>query len=453
MGVSTNLIRKLEKKIKDREFRIAIVGLGYVGLPLAVAFAREGIKVIGIDIEPDRVRSIQRGRSYLPDVESRTLARLTRSRLIVPGREYRLVRDADIIIVCVPTPLSKTKDPDLSFIMNACEGIRPFLKKHQLLVVESTVYPGMTEEVIRPLVEKGPLKVGENFFLAFSPERIDPGNLQFEIRNTPKVVGGVTRNCRDLAVLVYRLIVDEVIPVSSPRVAEMSKLLENTFRSVNIALVNEMAIMCDKLGVDVWEVISAASTKPFGFMTFYPGPGLGGHCIPVDPHYLSWKLRTLNYKARFVELAAEVNSSMPEFWVGKIQDALNRKGKSLKRARVLILGVSYKRDVGDLRESPALDIIKLLLEKKAQVSYMDPFIPELRLQGRKLRRIPFSRARLAAADCAVITADHSAFDYQLVARTAKTLVDTRNAVSQRRKSRAGKSSRSARKNSATRQSS
>ncbi len=451
--MSAELIKKLEKKITGRDLRIAIVGLGYVGLPLAVAFAREGIKVIGIDIEPDRVRSIRGGRSYLPDVDSKTLARLTRSRLIVPGTEYRLVRDADIIIVCVPTPLSKTKDPDLSFIMNACNGIRPFLKKHQLLVVESTVYPGMTEEVIRPLVEKARFKVGENFFLAFSPERIDPGNLQFDIRNTPKVVGGVTRNCRDLAVSVYRLIVDDVIPVSSPRVAEMAKLLENTFRSVNIGLVNETAIMCDKLGVDVWEVIEAASTKPFGFMTFYPGPGLGGHCIPVDPHYLSWKLRTLNYKARFVELAAEVNSSMPEFWVGKVQDALNRKGKSLKRARVLILGVSYKRDVGDLRESPALDIIKLLLEKKAQVNYMDPFIPELSLEGKKIRRVPFSGDRVAAADCVVITADHSAFDYQLIARRARTLVDTRNAIQKRRNSRTGKSSRGTRKDPATRQSS
>jgi UDP-N-acetyl-D-glucosamine dehydrogenase len=364
--------QQLLDRLNNREARVGIVGLGYVGLPLAVEFAEAGFSVIGLDVAQDKVDALNRGESYILDVPSERLKPLVQNGRFCATTEYADLRHADTISICVPTPLRKTKDPDMSFIIESVNSIAEICHEGLLVVLESTTYPGTTKEIVLEKLTGNGFRVGENVFIAFSPERIDPGNPRFGVRNTPKVVGGVTPACTEVSMALYSTAVDTIVPVSSPTSAEMVKLLENTFRAVNIGLVNEMALMCDKLGIDVWEVIQAAATKPFGFMPFYPGPGLGGHCIPVDPHYLSWKLKTLNYNARFIELASEINTSMPLYVMTKITDALNDEGKAVRGSKVVVLGVAYKRDVNDVRESPALDVLGLLQEKGANVVYNEP---------------------------------------------------------------------------------
>ena len=355
-------------RLQARQARAGVVGLGYVGLPLAVELAHGGLRTVGIDLDARKVAAIQRGESYIPDVPSTDVAPLVAAGRLEATTDFRIVRDLDTVNICVPTPLRKTKDPDMSYIVSAVEAIAEHVHAGMLIVLESTTYPGTTEEVVQPLLERSGLKAGRDFFLAFSPERVDPGNGTFTTRNVPKVVGGMTPACAELAAALYNTAVETVVPVSSPRVAEMVKLLENTFRAVNIGLVNEIALMCDKLGIDVWEVIDAAKTKPFGFMPFYPGPGLGGHCIPIDPFYLSWKAKQSGFEARFIELAGQVNGSMPHFVVDKIAEALNGDKKSVNGSRVLVVGIAYKRDIDDIRESPALDVMAVLREKGAHVS-------------------------------------------------------------------------------------
>jgi UDP-N-acetyl-D-glucosamine dehydrogenase len=421
----------LRDKIAEGTVRLATVGLGYVGLPLSVEFASSGLSVVGIDVNPKKVSVLRDGGSYVRDVSAESVSTLIRSGHLDVTTDFDVLRQSDAIIICVPTPLSKTKDPDLSLVVSATQEIAKRLHPGQLVVLESTTYPGTTEELILPTLEESGLTVGEDFFLAFSPERVDPGNETWNTRNTPKIIGGTTPTCCDIAQALYSHAVEKVIPVSSTRAAEMVKLLENTFRSVNIGLVNEVALMCDRLGVDVWEVIDAAASKPFGFMPFYPGPGLGGHCIPIDPLYLSWKLKTLNYRARFIELAGEVNSSMPYYVVNKIQDAFNDREKSIKGSRVLLLGMSYKRDIDDVRESPALDVLRILEQKGAHVIYHDPLVPELDMDGVNHRSQPLDEW-LKAADCVVILTDHSFFDMEKVVNEARLVVDTRNATRNRR---------------------
>ena len=418
--------RILEERIADRSLCVAVIGLGYVGLPLAASFAEAGFRVTGIDVDQQRVEQARRGESYISDVSSKTLGELIAADRLQFTTDFAPLDGADAIIICVPTPLLKTRSPDLSYIISAAQQVRAHLRPGQLIVLESTTYPGTTDEVVLPELTATGQRVGEDFFLVFSPERIDPGNHSFHTRNTPKVVGGVTPACTALGQALYEAVIERVVPVSSARVAEMTKLLENTFRAVNIGLVNEIAIMCEKLGIDVWEVIDAASTKPFGFMRFSPGPGLGGHCIPVDPHYLSWKLRTLDYTARFIELAAEINTSMPHYVVDKIGQALNEQRRSFNGATVLLLGVAYKRNVNDVRESPALDIIAELQGRKALVLYNDEYVPELTWRGQSLRSQPLSSGLLQAADCVVVVTDHDYFDVSWIVREARYIVDTRN---------------------------
>lgn len=416
----------LREGISARSLHVGIIGLGYVGLPLATTFAEAGFRVTGIDVDQKKVDSANRGESYIPDILSSTLQSLIGSKRIDFTTDFAALEDIDAISICVPTPLRKTRDPDISYIISAVQQVRAHLHPGQLIVLESTTYPGTTDEVLLPELESTGLKVGNDFFLAFSPERIDPGNPDFETRNTPKVVGGMTPACTELAQAFYGAAIEQVVPVSSPRVAEMTKLLENTFRAVNIGLVNEIAIICEKLSIDVWEVIDAAATKPFGFMRFLPGPGLGGHCIPVDPHYLSWKLKTLDYTARFIELAAEINSSMPHYVVNKISEALNEQRRSFNGATVLVLGVAYKRNVGDMRESPAIDIIQDLLTRKAVVLYNDEYVPSLIVRDTTLRSQPLSSGLLQAADCVVIVTDHNYYDVPWIISEARCIVDTRN---------------------------
>ncbi len=425
--------QQLLERIQKRTALIGIVGLGYVGLPLAVEFAEVGFQVIGLDVSPEKVRQLNLGESYIADVPTARLKPLVEAGRLRATTHYEDLRAVDAISICVPTPLRKTKDPDMSFIIEAISAIAPISHEGLLVVLESTTYPGTTEEIILPRLLQNGFKVGENIFVAFSPERIDPGNKTYTVKNTPKVVGGITSACTDIAYALYSTVVNEVIRVSSPTTAEMVKLLENTFRAVNIGLVNEMALMCDKLGIDVWEVIRAASTKPFGFMAFYPGPGLGGHCIPVDPHYLSWKLKTLNYTARFIELASEVNTSMPLYVVDKITDALNDDSKSVRGSRIVVLGVAYKPDVDDVRESPALDIISLLRHKGADVVYHDPYVPRLRLEDDiTIEGQPYSPQLLQTADCVVIVTHHHIFNFQEVVDCSRLVVDTRNATASHR---------------------
>ncbi|HEY8106849.1 MAG TPA: nucleotide sugar dehydrogenase [Gemmatimonadales bacterium] len=413
-------------KIERRDVVFGVVGLGYVGLPLAIELAHAGFRVLGYDVNPRVVEGLNAGRSHVKDVSDAQLAGI-RSRFTATDDATRL-SEPDAISICVPTPLSKFKDPDVSFIVAATESVKRTLRRGQAIILESTTYPGTTREILLPALESTGLKVGVDFFLAFSPERVDPGNPVYGTRNTPKVVGGITTDCQRVAVALYQPAIDTLVPVSTTEAAELVKLLENTFRSVNIGLVNEMAIVCDKLGVDVWEVIEAAATKPFGFMKFLPGPGLGGHCIPIDPHYLAWKMRGLNYKTRFIDLAGELNTEMPVFWVRKVSEALNEKGRAVRGAAVLVLGVAYKRDIEDIRESPALDIIRLLEQQGARVTYHDPHVPAFREDTQEYRSVPLTPATIEAADCVLVVTDHSAIDFHLVKRHARLAVDTRHVL-------------------------
>jgi UDP-N-acetyl-D-glucosamine dehydrogenase len=414
-------------RIEARTATLAVIGMGYVGLPLAVEFAEAGFHVLGLDIDEQKMETLNRGESYIADVTTERLAPLVQSGHLHGTTSYDDLHSVDAISICVPTPLTKTKDPDVSYIIQAVDAIAGILQPGMLVVLESTTYPGTTEEIILPRLTQNGLTVGDNLFIAFSPERIDPGNKRYQVRNTPKVVGGITPDCTEITQAFYEKAIDTIVPVTNPTSAEMVKLLENTFRAVNIGLVNEMAIICDRLGIDVWEVIDAASTKPFGFMPFYPGPGLGGHCIPIDPHYLSWKLKTLNYNARFIELASEINTSMPYYVVEKVADALNESGKAVKGSNVVVLGVAYKRDVDDVRESPALDIIALLQKKGAFVQYHDPYVPSIRLEeGETMQCSPYSTNLLTGADCVVIVTDHSSYDWAEVKMNSVILVDTRH---------------------------
>ncbi len=417
----------LLSKIADRKAIVAVAGLGYVGLPLAVEFAEAGFRVLGLDVDESKVRTLNAGRSYIDDVPPDSVSRLVEAGMLRATSDYQDLRAADAISICVPTPLRKTRDPDMSYIIQAARSIAEICQPGMLIVLESTTYPGTTEELILPKITRERLDIGKEVFVAYSPERIDPGNRQYSVRNTPKVVGGITNNCAEVARALYQAAVDTIVSVSSPTAAEMVKLLENTFRAVNIGMVNEMALMCDKLDIDVWEVINAAASKPFGYMPFYPGPGLGGHCIPVDPHYLSWKLRTLDYNARFIELASEVNASMPLYVLDKITQALNDQEKSVRGSQVLILGAAYKRDVDDVRESPALDIISLLRQRGAEVAYCDPHVAELQLDPEtRLKAADYSPALLRSVDCVVVVTDHSAFDWQEIAANSTVIVDTRH---------------------------
>ena len=405
---------------------VGVIGLGYVGLPLAVEAGQAGINVVGFDVNETVVGLVNAGDSHIQDVPAEHVAKLREAGLLEATTDMTRLSECDVISICVPTPLSKTRDPDVSYILAASESVAAGLRKGQLVVLESTTYPGTTREVMLPALEATGLKVGEDFHLCFSPERVDPGNKTWHTKNTPKVIGGITAECTASGVAFYEQFIDTLVPVSSSEAAEMTKILENTFRAVNIGLVNETALIAERLGVDVWEVIDAAATKPFGFMKFTPGPGLGGHCIPVDPHYLSWKMRTLNYKTRFIELASEINSEMPYFVVDKVREALNRQRKAVNGASVLLLGVAYKKDIDDVRESPALDILKLLVEDGAEVSYHDPFVPELRDEGADLGSIELTDEVLSGADAVVILTDHSGFDYDRVVREAAVLVDARH---------------------------
>jgi UDP-N-acetyl-D-glucosamine dehydrogenase len=423
-----SLADKLIEKAERREVLFGIIGLGYVGLPLAVELAHAGYKVLGFDVSQRVVDGLNAGKSHIKDISDAQVKAAVDQGLFEATADGSRLAACDAISICVPTPLSKFKDPDVSYIVAATETVKKVLRPGQAIVLESTTYPGTTREIMLPALESTGLEVGKDFFLAFSPERVDPGNPTYLTKNTPKVVGGITEDCRRVVMALYQPAIDTLVPVSTTEAAELVKLLENTFRSVNIGLVNEMAIVCDKLGVDVWEVIEAAATKPFGFMKFLPGPGLGGHCIPIDPHYLAWKMRGLNYKTRFIDLAGELNTEMPVFWVRKVAEALNDAGKATRGASVLIVGVAYKRDIEDIRESPALDIIKLIEGAGAKVSYHDPFVPEFAEEGHRAQSIPLTKETIAAADCVVIVTDHTNLDYGLIRRHAKAVVDTRNAL-------------------------
>ena len=414
------------EKIRTRDVAVGVIGLGYVGLPLAVEFAKAGLSVTGFDVDDEKVREVNAGHSYIPDVPDAELSEATTSGRLRATSDMSQLGDMDVIDICVPTPLRKTRDPDLSYVVKAVEAAVTALKPGQLVILESTTYPGTTDEVVQPMLEAGGLKAEQDFFLAFSPERVDPGNVQHTTKTIPKVVGGTGPESTKAAAGLYATIVSTVVPVSSTRVAEMVKLLENTFRAVNIGLVNEIALMCHKMDIGVWEVINAAKTKPFGFMPFYPGPGLGGHCIPIDPFYLSWKARQTGFECRFIELAGQINGSMPGYVVQLISDALNSVRKPINGSRVHLFGVAYKKDVGDVRESPALDLMALLTKRGAVVSYTDPFVPVLSHDGRDLESVPFESA-LDVLDCGVVATDHSTFDYARIA-TLPLVVDTRNAL-------------------------
>jgi UDP-N-acetyl-D-glucosamine dehydrogenase len=419
----------LLQKFRDRTARIGVVGIGYVGLPLAVVFGEAGFNVVGVDPDRDKVDAINRGESYILDVAPERVKALVDAGMLSASTDYAVLMEADAVSICVPTPLRKTGDPDLSFIASASQSLAPYLHAGMVIVLESSTYPGTTREMILPVLEStSGLSICEDFFLAFSPERVDPGREDWTTINTPKVIGGITADCGEVAAAWYDQALDTIVSVSTCEVAEMTKLLENTFRMINIGMVNELAIMCDRLNIDVWEVIEAAATKPFGFMKFTPGPGLGGHCIPIDPLYLSWKLRSLNYTARFIELASEINTNMPRYALGKIQDALNLHKKPVNGSRVLILGVAYKPDIDDLRESPALDVIHLLKEKGAEVFYHDPYIPHLDYDSLVMTSVPDLWEAVRAADCVAIITNHQVYDYQAILDQAHLIVDTRNAL-------------------------
>ena len=427
---------ELLSKIRDRRAVIGVVGLGYVGLPLAMEFADAGFHVIGFDVSQRVCREIMAGNSHIQDVPGETVAKHVKAGKFEATTDEKALGRCDAISIAVPTPLSKTRDPDMSYVNAATETVARNSHPGMVIVLESTTYPGTTREVLQPRLEEAGRIVGEDTFLAFSPERVDPGNATWHTKNTPKVVGGVTAACTEVASALYAACIDTVVPVASAEAAELVKLLENTFRAVNIGLVNEMAIVCDKLGVNVWEVIDAAATKPFGFMRFTPGPGIGGHCIPLDPHYLAWKMRTLNYKTRFIDLASEINSEMPEYVVRKVARALNDDQRSVKGSRVLIMGIAYKRDIDDMRESPALDVMRLLEERGAQVDYHDPWVNSFTENGHTKAGVALTREVLERADAVVIVTDHSGVDYQLVADHAGLIVDTRNSTSKLKPSKA-----------------
>ncbi|MDO6355730.1 nucleotide sugar dehydrogenase [Caloramator sp. CAR-1] len=417
------------EKIKNKTAVIGVVGLGYVGLPLAVEKAKAGYKVIGFDIQQKRCDMVNQGHNYIGDVVDEELAELVKRGMIYATTDYSRIAEVDCVAICVPTPLDKYKQPDITYVVNSTESIAKYLHKGMLVVLESTTYPGTTEEVVKPILEKTGLKCGEDFYLAFSPERVDPGNKFFKTKNTPKVVGGVTKDCTEIAATLYRNVLEgEIFTVSSPKVAEMEKILENTFRNINVALVNEMAILCERMGIDVWEVIEAAKTKPYGFMAFYPGPGLGGHCIPIDPFYLTWKAREYDYHTRLIEIAGEINDYMPEFVVERASHILNNFKKPLNGSKVLLLGAAYKKDIDDLRESPVLKIIEHLEKRNAKVSYNDPYISEFTHNGKHYVSVELTEEVLKDADIVIITTDHSKYDYDFIVRNAKVVFDTRNAT-------------------------
>ena len=416
----------LAEKIRSRRARVGIVGLGYVGLPLAVEFAKAGFTVTGIDVSEEKVRRVNAGDSYIGDIPSSVLAPLVSSGKLSATTDFSAVLELDTINICVPTPLRKTKDPDMSFIVSSCTEIARGFHAGMLVILESTTYPGTTDELVLPILTKSGLEVGRDFYLCFSPERVDPGNPKYQTANIPKVVGGCTPECTEMGRLFYAQALEHVVPVSSTQVAEMVKLLENTFRMINIGLANEIALMCDRMGINVWEVIDAAATKPFGFMPFYPGPGLGGHCIPIDPFYLSWKTKQAGIEARFIELAGYINGQMPHFVADKVQNALNDASKPVRGSKIHVMGVAYKRDIDDMRESPALDVMLLLQRRGGIVTYSDPHVPRLRLEGLDTESLPESAA--ADADCVVIITDHAAFDYKGLVERSSLIVDTRNAL-------------------------
>lgn len=424
----TNVQATLLAKIHSRQAKMAVIGLGYVGLPLAVEFAKAGFSTVGIDVDARKVEAIQAGRSYIGDVPEADLGELVRGGRLTAATDFAVLRECDAVSICVPTPLSKTHDPDLSYVIAAADSVVQHVHEGMLIVLESTTYPGTTDEIIVPRMLSNGCRMGQDVFVAFSPERIDPGRKDFLVRNTPKVIGGVTPACTEVALALYGAAIERLVPVSSASAAEMVKLLENTFRAVNIALVNEFLLMCDKLGLDAWEIIDAAATKPYGFMKFTPGPGVGGHCIPLDPQYLSWKLRTLDYNARFIQLASEINASMPAYWVNRVAETLNEDRKSVKGSRVLVLGVTYKPDIDDMRESPALDIIELLEARGARVSFHDPFVGSLRHEGLETPFAELTEKALANSDCVLIVTNHSSYDWDQVGRHAARIVDTRRSL-------------------------
>lgn len=419
-------LKQFEDRLKKRKAKIAVVGLGYVGLPLALEFYKKGFVVFGIEIDQDRLSRLRRKETYITDVSSQELRNALKSGKFIPRGDFKVLKDADIVIVCVPTPLKKRNHPDISYIKEAVKSISRNLKTGSLVILESTTYPGTTEEVILPLLESGRLRHGKDFWLCFSPERIDPGNVRYPVSRIPKVMGGVTKEAGLLGKAVYEIIVDKVVMVSSPRVAEITKLLENTFRIVNIGLIDELAMMAHKMKIDIWEVIDAAATKPFGFMPFYPGPGVGGHCIPKDPLYLYWKAKKFGFKSRFIKLASDVISSMPEYVVRRVEAVLKYKGLNLSKANILIIGLTYKKDVKDLRKSPALDMLEILKKEKARVSYHDPLIPYLKLGDLNFKSLPLTQNNLNKFDCIIIATDHSSLNYNLILKGAKIIFDTRN---------------------------
>jgi len=420
---------KLIEKFRSKTAKVAVLGMGYVGLPFSTVFASAGFDVTGIDPVKEKMDMLNRGESYIMDVSAELVKQLVADGKLRGTSDYSVLKDIDAVAICVPTPLRNTGDPDLSFIISAAEGIAPYVHAGMVVVLESSTYPGTTRELVLPtLTKKSGLKLGEELFVAFSPERVDPGREDWTTKNTPKVIGGMTEKCTEVLAAWYAQALDTVVPVSSTEVAEMAKLLENTFRMINIGFVNELTLMCDRLGVDVWEVIDAAATKPFGFMRFNPGPGLGGHCIPIDPLYLSWKLRSLNYTAKFIDLASEINTNMPRFVISRVQDALNDHQKAIKGSNVLVLGAAYKPDIDDLRESPAIDVIRLLEQKGAKVSYHDPYIPVVKEDGWEISSITDLMAGVEAADCVVIVTNHKTYDYAAILKKSRLIVDTRNAL-------------------------
>jgi len=419
---------ELKKKITNKTAKVSVIGLGYVGLPLAVEIAKAGFSTVGIDVNKEKVDKIKSKNSYIPDVAQEELARAVSKKKLMATTDYEILTEVDIVSICVPTPLRKTREPDISYIIAAASEVSKYLHQGQLIILESTTFPGTTKDIILPELEKKGLKVGKDFFLSFSPERVDPGNKKYTIRNTPKVVGGVTPECAEITKIFYQQIVEKLVLVASTEEAEMTKLLENIFRSVNIALANELTLMCDRLGIDIWNVIEAATTKPFGFMPFYPGPGLGGHCIPVDPIYLSWKAKTYGFYSKFIEFAEEVNRNMPYYVVRKITDALNTHKKCINGSKILILGVAYKENVGDARESPALDIIEILSQQGAEIIYNDPYVSQVKIGERKWQSLSLTKNLLSQADCVVITTGHNSYDYKWIVENTNLVVDTRNAT-------------------------